>query len=48
VTAAASVRTWVAAAKPVASTTIRDLAGISIAAILILFLLPAALIAAAH
>jgi hypothetical protein len=47
-TAAATVRTWVAAVKPVASTTIRGLAGISIAAILILLLLPAALIAAAR
>ena len=47
-TAAAAVRTRVAALRPAASTTIRGLAGISIVATLILWLLPAALTAAAR
>jgi hypothetical protein len=46
--ASATVRAWFEAARPAASTTIRGLAGISLAAILILILLPAALIAAAR
>ena len=47
-TAGAAARVWINVLKPVASATVRDFLSISLVALLIVFLLPAALSAAAR
>ena len=47
-TAGAAAKVWSTVLRPVATATFRDLLSISLAALLIVFLLPAALSAAAR